>query len=111
MGSLVAMQGAIDNINGLLLITPNCDKKKSFSQNYAALFKKKFPVHIVISKSDPFCSVTDIYKNTPKLNKRVTLSIMAGGDHDFESMTEHSQRNVNTAIADSVNWLNWQLKK
>lgn len=102
MGSRAAMQAALTPYAGLLLLTPNCDKKDTFAKTYAPVFKAKRPVHIAISVDDPYCEVKQIYKSSEKLAPHLTLHTLKG-DHNF--VVDGEYRNQNAAIASSLNWL------
>lgn len=109
-GSKIAMKSAYKKATSLLLVTPNCDKKNTFRKNYAPIFTHKIKTHIVISRTDPYCNVKQIYRALPALGKKVSVTIVEG-DHNFQSKTPHSDMNEETAITAAVNWLNWQIKK
>ena len=108
-GSRVAMKNAYDLATSLLLMTPNCDKKNTFKDNYKPIFDLNKNVHIIISKDDPYCDVDQIYSVLGDLNKKYVTVHTLAGDHNFKLPGKSSELNEKVAIKSSLNWLGLQL--
>lgn len=108
-GSKVMMKNAFKKAVGLVLLTPNCSKKESFTQTYGQLTKEKIPTHIVISKDDPHCDVNQIHKAMGGFKKKYVTLHTLFGDHNFVT-TENEKKDLNRKLAiDSV--INWLMQK
>ncbi len=103
-GSKVAMRGPYKGASAVLLMTPNCDAKETFSEIYGPLLNGPKILNITISTSDPNCDVNQIYKSANSFDKnRVTIHTLYGG-HKFEN-SDGRDFNENTAVSSMVNWL------
>jgi alpha/beta superfamily hydrolase len=103
-GSKVAMHGPYKAASAVLLMTPNCDAKETFSEIYGPLLGGKKILNITISTSDPNCDVNQIYRSANIFDKdRVTIHTLYGG-HNFEN-SDGRDFNENTAVSSMVNWL------
>lgn len=108
-GSKVVMKKAFKMAKGLVLLTPNCSKKESFTQTYGKLTKEKIPTHIVISKDDPHCDVNQIHKAMGGFKKKYVTLHTLFGDHNFATIKDE-KRDLNRKVAvDSV--INWLMQK
>ena len=104
-GSRVVMKQAYDKSQGVALLTPNCSAKEPFNKTYASLFKGKKPVHLVISKDDPYCDVNQIYKAMGSLDKKNVTVFTLFGDHHFITSGGKQDLNKTLAVESVVNWL------
>lgn len=104
MGSKIAMKAELSSLRGLLLLTPNCDGKDGFGEAYAPAFAAKKPVHVAISKDDPYCAVQQIYAFAKDHPQAMTLQVLEG-DHNFAAGGGAQYSNQDAAIAGAVSWL------
>jgi len=103
-GSKVAMRGPYKAASAVLLITPNCDAKETFSEIYGPLLSGEKKLNITISTADPNCDVNQIYRSANSFDKnRVNIHTLYGG-HNFEN-SDGRDFNENTAVSSMVNWL------
>ena len=103
-GSRVAMIGAHKQAKALLLITPNCGRRRSFEDIYKPVLKRKKKTHIVISVDDPYCDVRQIYGALGRFGRNLTIHTLAG-DHNFKLKGNESRRNEDAAIQSTLDWL------
>ena len=80
-GSRVLAKANLDSYP-LALVTPNCDEDGSFNSTYSKLLQERRPVQISISIEDPYCDVSQIYRNLMNVHKEVTM-YSSYGDHNF----------------------------
>ena len=102
-GSRVLMKSKIDGFDHVSLMTPNCDKKNSFHDTYAPMFKKKIRININISIDDPYCDVEQIYDFVSSRSPKVTL-FTTYGDHNFKT-NKFSKENQELVLLQIVNWI------
>ena len=105
IGTRIAMLGPSDKVTANLLLTPNCSAENRFRDTYDPIYRQKTPAHIVISSTDPYCDISQIYGALKDFGSRVTIHTLSG-DHNFVIGGPASTMNEDAAIQSSLNWLN-----
>jgi len=100
----VIAKGPYRKASALLLWTPNCEAQR-FRVNYKNLFSYGSEIHIIISKTDPYCSINEVYDSLNRFKWLPTI-LTVNGDHNFDTGDEKSALNINTVISSSRNFLN-----
>ncbi len=92
------------NLNSypLALVTPNCDENASFKSTYSKLLQKKRPVQISISIEDPYCDISQIYRNLVNLPREVTM-YTSYGDHNF--VLNDTFQNQDVFVTQLLQWI------
>lgn len=103
-GSVVAARRAWRSVEGVLLWTPNSNKDLLFGDVYGPLLKSSTPTHIVISVTDPYGELSQLYDYLTNTSASVTVHTLFG-DHNFQTDPPDDGLNEDAAFAGSVNWL------
>lgn len=103
-GSVVAVRRAWRSVEGVLLWTPNSNKDLLFEDVYGPLLKSSTPTHIVISTTDPYGELSQLYDYLTNTSAAVTVHTLFG-DHNFQTDPPDDGLNEDAAFAGSVNWL------
>ena len=103
-GSVVAARKAWRAVEGVLLWTPNSSRELLFADVYGDLLKSSTPTHIVISVTDPYGELSQLYDYLTNTSAAVTVHTLFG-DHNFQTDPPDDGLNEDAAFAGSVNWL------
>ena len=101
-GSKILMKIPSTTYNALGLITPNCDKVNTFSSVYGKVLSSLKPIQISISTNDPYCEISQIYKETSKFKNNIRL-YTSFGDHNF--LLNGNEENQDVFVNQFINWL------
>ena len=103
-GTVVAARKAWRSVEGVLLWTPNSNRELQFGDIYGDLLKSSTPTHIVISVTDPYGELSQLYDYLTNTSAAVTVHTLFG-DHNFQTDPPDDGLNEDAAFAGSVNWL------
>ena len=114
LGSIVAYAvfAKEPNAKGALLLTPVCSQPHSVcEQNYPKLKEDSRPVLMALGNKDSLCLLPVLFDYL-KDSKGNISTVVAGGDHGFRVRDaagamdpEKTQKNINSVVTASLNWL------